>query len=74
MDVRLATDLYECRNAGENLLGHFPRCEAADRLLTRGNVGELIRYSRTGVMGIHLPLPAGGGLGRQSSIPSRSDR
>ena len=74
MDVRLATDLYGRRNAGENLLGHFPRCEAADRPLTRGNVGELTRWSRTGVMGIHLPLPAGGGLGRQPSIPSRSDR
>jgi hypothetical protein len=38
------------------------------------HLGELTRYSRTGVMGIHLPLPAGGGLGRQPSIPSRSDR
>jgi len=74
VDVRLATDLYGRRNVGETLLGHFPRCEAADRLLTRGNVGELTRYSRTGVMGIHLPLPAGGGLGWKPPIPSRSDR
>ena len=74
MDVRLATDLYGRRNAGENLPGHFPRCEAPNRLLARGSVGELTRCSRTGVMGIHLPLPAGGGLGRQPSIPSRSDR
>jgi len=46
VDVRLATDFYGRRNAGENLLGHFPRCEAADRLLTRGNNVDKLTFGR----------------------------
>ncbi len=61
-------------NAEENLPGQLARREAADRLLTRGHLDQLTRYSRTGVMGIHLPLPAGGALWRYSPIPLRSDR
>ncbi len=44
------------------------------RIYEKVHLGELTRHSRTGVMGIHLPLPAEGVPGRQPSIPSRPER